>query len=73
MQRSKAKLIVEKNYLGELPRHCMESSTNAPTLEEIEAFVSERNVGANAWRRTGVLTFDGNRSVKENVTYERIR
>ena len=41
--------------------------------KEIEAFVIERNVGADAWRRTGVLTFDGNRKIKEKVTYERIR
>ena len=40
--------------------------------KEIEAFVSERNVGADAWR-TGVLTFDGNQKVKEKVTYEHIR
>ena len=36
-------------------------------------FVQERNVGADYWRRTGVLTFDGNRHVREKVTYERIR
>ena len=39
----------------------------------IEDFVSERNVGADFWRRTGVITFDENRNVKEKVTYERIR
>ena len=39
----------------------------------IEDFVSERNVGADFWRRTGVLTFDRNQNVKEKVTYERIR
>ena len=26
----------------------------------IESFVQDNNVGADAWRRTGVLTFDGN-------------
>ena len=26
----------------------------------IEAYVQERNIGADSWRRTGVLTFDGN-------------
>ena len=41
--------------------------------KDIETFVSERNVGADAWRRTGVLTFDGNRKIKEKVTYEWIR
>lgn len=39
----------------------------------MEAFVSERSIGADAWRRTGVLTFDGNRRIKEKVTYECIR
>ena len=39
----------------------------------IESFVQERNIGADAWRRTGVLTFDGNVRLREKVTYERIR
>ena len=30
-------------------------------------------MGADTWRRTGVLTFDGNLRVKQKVTYERIR
>ena len=41
--------------------------------EEIEKFVQDCNIGADAWRRTGVLTFDGNTRVKSKVTYERIR
>ena len=35
----------------------------------IEEYVQSRNVGADAWRKTGVLTFDGNRNVKEKATY----
>ena len=38
----------------------------------MEAFVSEPSIGADAWCRTGVLTFDGNRRIKEKVTYERM-
>ena len=38
----------------------------------IESYVQERNIGADAWCRTGVLTFDGNGNLKEKVTYERI-
>ena len=34
----------------------------------IEKFVSEHNVGADAWRRTGVLTFDGNTKLPQKVT-----
>lgn len=35
--------------------------------------MAECNVGADAWRRTGVLTFDGNIRLPQRVTYERIR
>ena len=35
----------------------------------IENFVSAANVGADQWRRTGVLTFDGNRRLSNKVTY----
>jgi len=41
--------------------------------EKIESFVKDRSIGADAWRRTGILTFDGNKQVKEKVTYERIK
>ena len=43
---------------------------------EIENFVKNRNIGADAWRRTGVLTFDGNNvvsSIKQKVTFKRIQ
>ena len=30
-------------------------------------------MGADAWRRTGVLTFDGRKGVKEKVTFSRIK
>ena len=39
----------------------------------MEMFVQQNNVGADAWRRTGVLTFDGNANLKNKVTYEKIR
>ena len=39
----------------------------------IEEFVKSCNIGADAWYRTGILTFDGNRNFKQKVTYERIR
>ncbi len=40
--------------------------------KEIETFVQDSSVGADAWRRTGILTFDGNTRVKSKVTYEGI-
>ena len=39
----------------------------------VEEYVKERSVGADAWRRTGMLTFDGNKAVKEKVTFSRIQ
>lgn len=41
--------------------------------QKIEEFMQEHKVGADAWRRTGVLTFDGNTKLREKVTYEKIR
>ena len=39
----------------------------------IEEFVRKRGVGADAWRRTGVLTFDGNRNLGKKVTFRTIQ
>ena len=39
----------------------------------IENFVEEHSVGADAWRRTGVLTFYGNTKLKSKVTYKAIQ
>ena len=36
--------------------------------QAIESFVQDHSVGADAWRRTGVLTFDGNANLKDKPT-----
>lgn len=41
--------------------------------EAIEEYVRECGVGADAWRRTGVLTFDGNRKVRKKATFQGIK
>lgn len=41
--------------------------------EEIEMFVKQCGAGADAWRRTGILTFDGNRKIKKKATFRRIK
>ncbi len=41
--------------------------------KDIEAFVKENRIGADAWRRTGVATFDGNLKRGPRVTYQRIK
>lgn len=46
------------------------SQTNGKDMEE---FVKSHKVGADAWRRTGALTFDGNSKVGPKVTYKRIQ
>ena len=41
--------------------------------QEIERFVKDCGVGADAWRRTGILTFDGNCKVGKKVTFSRVK
>ena len=70
-----AKKITEQNFLRR------KTSKREDTIlkkypdigEKIEEFVRDQNIGADKWRRTGVLTFDGNVKGKRKVTYERIR
>ncbi len=71
----KSKKVAEQNFLSrKVSRKVRGILDQFPNIgKEIEAFVEESNVGAEAWRRTGVLTFDGNTRVKSKVTYERIR
>ena len=75
MRRLRAKAIAEQCFLSrksskrvsKIVSECQDIGS------VIETFVSEHNVGADAWRRTGVLTFDGNTKLGKKVTYERIR
>ena len=75
VQWTKAKLIAEKKFLNRRTAKIVSGILkNCPDIgEKIEEFVKSQSIGADASRRTGVLTFDGNKSVKEKVTYERIR
>lgn len=41
--------------------------------KDIEEFVKDNRIGADAWRRTGVATFDGNLKRGPRVTYQRIK
>lgn len=73
VQRLKNKRIAESNFLSHKRSKQITSVVEKfPDIgETIESFVSDANVGADAWRRTGVLTFDGNLKVKQKVTYGR--
>ena len=66
---------IEERFLGRqvLKRHDSTVAKYPDIGETIESFVQNNNVGAEAWRRTGVLTFDGNMKKRQKVTYERIR
>ena len=73
--RLKAKRIAEQNFLRrKVSRKVKGIVTDFPDIgNTIEEFVKQNNVGADQWRRTGVLTFDGNIRNAKRVTYERIR
>ena len=74
-RRLKAKRLAEKRLLSRKPsKHTSKVLSDCPDIgQTIEDFVSAANVGADQWRRTGVLTFDGNRKLPNKVTYQRIQ
>ena len=74
-RRCKKKAIAERSLLSrKISKRVSKILKDCPNIgETIEKFVQERNVGADAWRRTGVLTFDGNTNLKQKATYESIR
>lgn len=74
-KRRKKKAIAERRFLSrKISKRVSKILRDCPNIgETIETFVQERNVGADAWRRTGVLTFDGNTNLKQKATYESIR
>ena len=71
----KAKRIAEQNFLQrKVSRKVKGIVKEFPNIgATIEEFVKQNNVGADQWRRTGVLTFDGNVRNAKRVTYEWIR
>ena len=65
--RRKTKRIIaskkaeQKLLQRKVPKAVSKVLTKFPNMgKDIEEFVRSRKVGADAWRRTGVLTFDGN-------------
>ena len=53
--------------IGKIQKECPDIGNT------IEEFVRKRGVGADSWRRTGVLTFDGNRRIGKKVTFHGIQ
>ena len=75
VRRARAKFIANQHYLGKKNSKALHSiAEKFPDIgSEIESYVSSCNVGADAWRRTGVLTFDGNQKIDKKCTYQRIQ
>jgi len=73
--RLKAKAIATKRFLcRQVSKHIQTIIDRFPDIgTTIELYVSDCNVGADSWRRTGVLTFDGNLKVREKKTYGRLQ
>ena len=65
------KKIAERRFLQRRrSKKVRRSEDECPDIgATIEEFVKKRGVGADAWRRTGVLTFDRNRSPAKKVTF----
>ena len=74
-RRDCAKAISQKNYLRRKRNKKLSGIVHRyPQIgKEMGKFVTDRSIGADAWRRTGVLTFDGRKEVKEKVTYSAIK
>uniref|UniRef100_A0A1X7VJG4 Uncharacterized protein n=1 Tax=Amphimedon queenslandica TaxID=400682 RepID=A0A1X7VJG4_AMPQE len=74
-QREKLKMVAKQNFLRRNQSKIISKIEKMyPNIGNvIEDFVQQGNVGADAWRRTGVLTFDGNIKIPQKITYERIR
>ena len=66
--------IMEERFLKRRSKKVSRILTQCPDIgKEIEQFVQDSGAGADAWRRTGVLTFDGNRKLKKKPTFKRIQ
>jgi hypothetical protein len=74
-KREIKKRIAERRFLRKRrSKKIGKIQTECPDIgNTIEEFVRKRGVGADSWRRTGVLTFDGNRRLGKKVTFSSIQ
>jgi len=66
------RIIAEERFLVcKVLKHSSKIEQECPDIgRTIEDFVSAGSMVADQWRRTGVLTFDGNVKVQKKVTYQ---
>ena len=70
-----AKEVTKKALLKrKVPNPVSKTLRKFPNIgKDIEAFARENRIGADSWRRTGVLTFSGNVKRGPKITYNRIK
>ena len=71
-KRMLIKTLAERRFLScKVSKRVSSILRDCPDIgEQIETSVKDCNVGADSWRHTGVLTFDGNTKLAQKVTYE---
>ena len=74
-KRQAAKRVAEECLLRrKIPKRVGRVLRVFPDIgKEMEKFVQSKRVSADAWPRTGILTFDGNVKQGQKVTYKRIK
>lgn len=74
-KRRMVKEMTERSLLRrKVPKRASKLLKKYPNIgNDIDSFVKENRVGADAWRRTGVATFDAYDKKGPRVTYKRIQ
>ena len=74
-KRKAAKKIAEERFLRRRRgKNVSKILKECPDIgQTIENYVKSAGAGADSWRRTGVLTLDGNRKVQKKPTFSRIK
>lgn len=74
VREAKRKVMEQRFLKRRRSKKVSQILTQVPEIgKEIENFVMECGAGADAWRRTGVITFDGNRKVQKKPTFKRVK
>ena len=74
LKENKKNFLAESHFLSRrVSKQVRKFLHDCQSIGEVEKFVQQHSVGGDAWRRIGVLTFDGNIHLKTKVTYEKIR